>query len=121
MLRVVAESRWSKELIQRVLGTPSELTPVHDGELDSDEIEATEQPHEPNEETTADTVEDDGGEPQVPRRVRITMKDLKRHGFTGGCPRCADLELGKAKTTKIHSEECRARIYRKFQDEKHEK
>lgn len=49
------------------------------------------------------------------------MKDLKRHEFTGGCPRCADLELGKAKTTKAHSEECRARIYRKFQDEKHEK
>lgn len=81
VLRVVAKSRWPKELVQRVIGTPSELTPVQDGELNSDDIEASEQPHEPNEETT-DTVADDDGEAAVPRRVRITMKDLKRYGFT---------------------------------------
>ena len=48
VLRVVSESRWSKELVQRVLGTPHDLCPIPDGELDSDEIEASEQPHEPN-------------------------------------------------------------------------
>ena len=41
VLRVVAGSRWSKELFQRVLGTPHDLAPVPDGELDSDDIEAT--------------------------------------------------------------------------------
>ena len=67
------------------------------------------------------TVADDDGEAAVPRRVRITMKDLKRYGFTGGCPRCADLELGRARSTKNHNEECRSRLYKKFQEETHEK
>ena len=106
--------------MQRVLGTPSELTPVHDGELNSDDIEASEQPHEPNEDTT-DTAADDDGKTAVPRRVRITMKDLKRYGFTGECPRCIDLELGRANSRNNHNEECRDRMYKKCKEESREK
>ena len=107
------------ELVQQIVGTPHELAPVQDAELDSDDKEASEQPHEPNEDVPAQvTVEKD--EPQAPRRVRITMKDLKRHGFTGGCPRCADLEYGRMNSRKNHSEECRACMYNKFEDEKHD-
>ena len=114
VVRVVAESRWSKELVQRILGTPSELAPVQDGELNSDDIEATEQPHEPNEEDTADHVLGEEDEQSASRRVRITMKDLKRHGFTSGCPRCIDLERGKSTSRRNHSEACRARMYQKL-------
>ena len=93
ILRVVAESRWSKELVQRVIGTPHELTPVDDGELNSDDIEASEQPHEAEGEGIAGEGGPDVPEAHpVPRRVRITAKDLKKHGYTPGCPRCADLE-----------------------------
>ena len=120
VLRVVAESRWSKEMVQRVLGTPHELTPIDDGELNSDDIDASEQPYEPNEDTTAEPPAD-GSEANAPRRVRITAKDLKKHGFTVGCPRCIDLERGKANSVKNHSEQCRARLYKKFEDEEHDK
>ena len=58
---------------------------------------------------------------QVPRRVRITKKDLARHGFTQGCPRCADLELGRVDSRKNHNAECRARMYGKFEAEKNQK
>ena len=93
ILRVVAESRWSKELVQRAIGTPHELTPVDDGELNSDDVGASEQPHETEGEGTAGEGGPDVPEAHaVPRRVRITAKDLKKHGYTSGCPRCADLE-----------------------------
>ena len=123
VLRVVAESRWSKELIQRILGTPHELTPVPDDELDSDEIEADPAPHEPNEEAPPPPSADDAAESRAAarRRLRITMKDLGRYGYTGGCPRCADLEFGNVKTKKLHSEECRDRIYKEYEKSKHEK
>ena len=39
------------------------------------------------------------------------MKDLMAHGYTGGCPRCADLEYGRTRTRKEHSEQCRMRFY----------
>ena len=47
MVRVVAEARWSKELVQGVAGTPGDLDPVPDGELDEGEIEEEKRPHEP--------------------------------------------------------------------------
>ena len=116
---MVAESRWSKELVQRVMGTPHDLAPVDDGELGSDEIDASEQPHEAEGEGSAEE-----GEPSVPvahavpRRVRMTVKDLKKHGYTSGCPRCADLGYGKANSRQNHNENCRARLYKKFEEEK---
>ena len=37
------------------------------------------------------------------------------HVFTPGCPRCADLEYGKMRTTKNHSDLCRITMYRHFE------
>ena len=108
ILRVVAESRWSKQMVQRVMGTPHDLTPVDDGELDSDEIDASEQPHEAEGEGHAE--EGEHAVPEVhavPRRVRS--------------PCCADLEHGKANPNKNHNEDCRARLYKKSEKEKHTK
>ena len=79
ILRVVAESRWSKEFVQRVMGTPHDLTPVDDVELDSEEIDASEQPHEAEGEGHAEEGELDVPDAHaVPHRVRITIKDLKK-------------------------------------------
>ena len=56
-----------------------------------------------------------------PKRIRITKRDLENYGYTGGCPRCADLEYGHANTKKAHNEECRARMYLKHKEMSDEK
>ena len=53
-----------------------------------------------------------------PRRVRITIADLKKYGFTGGCPRCANLELVNWGYKGGHNEQCRARMYNKYSNRK---
>ena len=45
------------------------------------------------------------------KRVRITQADLKKYGYSEGCPRCTDLSRGHQKTNKSHSEECGISIY----------
>ena len=49
------------------------------------------------------------------------MEDLAHHGFTAGCTRRADLELGRVDSKKKHNGECRARMYGKLGAEKYEK
>ena len=99
--RVVAEERWSRDAIQRVLATPSELRPVDDNEVGADDIESSEKPHDYSardadapEPATADAPDDVDAE--VFKRIRITKADCIKYGYTGGCPRCADLEFWKA-------------------------
>ena len=48
-------------------------------------------------------------------QVRIANRDLTLYGYTLGCPRCNDLEHGKSKTHKEHSDECRLRMYLAWQ------
>ena len=97
------------------------MLPITDGELGGDEIEADERPHETREVVVEDADDVPRHSTQVPRRVRITKIDLARHGFTPGCPRCAELELGRVDSVKNHNAVCRARMYNKFETEKHEK
>ena len=52
---------------------------------------------------------DEGARGILPRRARITPKDLKEHGYTVGCPGCEAVEMGLA-TRRGHTEECRQRI-----------
>ena len=52
-----------------------------------------------------------------PRRVRITVADLKKYGFTDGCPRCTNLAVENWKYKGGHNEECRARMYKHFKQE----
>ena len=49
------------------------------------------------------------------KRVRITQGDLKKHGYSERCPRCADLLRGHHKTNKSQSDECRIRIYGEYE------
>ena len=61
------------------------------------------------------------GSPPVPteeqararRRLKITGKDLKLHGFTDSCPRCALHKQGHHSRAQYikHNEECRLRMY----------
>ncbi|CAK0851674.1 unnamed protein product [Prorocentrum cordatum] len=50
-------------------------------------------------------------EPEVlsKKRVYITKQDLKRHGWTRGCPRC-EADMSGQKTTLHHTEGCRRRL-----------
>ena len=49
------------------------------------------------------------------RQIRITIKDLRQHGFHSGCPRCADFEFGRMRSNKHHTAECRLAMYPKFE------
>ncbi len=44
----------------------------------------------------------------MPRRHRITKRDLEKFGFTVGCPDCRAANRGS--TAVGHTEECRKRI-----------
>ena len=52
-----------------------------------------------------------------PRRVRITAADIAKHGYTVGCMRCYYMQMGDFSHSGGHNEECRARMYRAFEQE----
>ena len=52
-----------------------------------------------------------------PKRVRITLRDLKRYGVTPGFPGCANVEHENWSDTGAHNQECRARMYKHFQQD----
>ena len=50
-------------------------------------------------------------EPAVVRRVYTRRADYEQFGFTSGCPCCEhEMKYGPGRTTRPHSERCRARI-----------
>ena len=64
------------------------------------------------------------GEPQTsdnlraPKRLRIFDADIKKFGYTEGCPRCDFVRKGqnmRARGTR-HNEECRERLYREMRE-----
>ena len=122
VVRTIASKRWRADLIEKVTGTPAQL--VANG--NRDELAGIESFEDPHAGPVADAeVELDAMEVKpvveekhlgtLDRQIRITMKDLKTHGFYGGCPRCADLESGNMRTNKHHSNECRLTMYKKFE------
>ena len=52
---------------------------------------------------------------KAPMRMRITVRDLEKYGYTDGCPRC-NMHLTGRKSGVNHSEECRARLYKAMRD-----
>ena len=55
--------------------------------------------------------------PAPTRRFRINDADLRRHGFTDGCPQCAHTQrYGKAKSGLQHHERCRERIIKAIEE-----
>ena len=118
VVRVIASRRWDAKIIEKTIGVPGDMTPNRD-EVPLDDIEAQLDPHLNRD---ADEVDVDVAHAAdermktLDRNVRITMKDLKdKYGFTPGCPRCADMERGHARTNKHHNAECRLRLYGEYE------
>lgn len=97
-VRVIETSRWYASLVQRVVGTPGDMTPTPDGQLTADDIERSENPQEfdprdvepeggpaPSTPSAARESEPPVAPPPEPakeaawRRVRITAKDTRDH------------------------------------------
>ena len=54
---------------------------------------------------------------QIARRLYIKKSDVEMFGYTQGCPKCNhDLQYGFGRTTKGHSNACRARITAKLME-----
>ena len=104
IVRVVPTSRWDFDRIQRITDVPTDVKTKA-----IDQIEETLEPH-----ANADDkdVEEERQQGNV-HRLKVTIKDLKQHGFTTGCPRCTALQKEdkrRARSLK-HSEACRQRVY----------
>ena len=55
------------------------------------------------------------------RSIRITAKDIEYFGYSDRCPKCADLQAGLSKTQKLHTDECRLRMYLCYETSDHPK
>ena len=129
IVRVVPSGRWDRKSLMAIKGIPGKLTA---NEADQDvEVEEFERPHANADDQCRDAqsteVADaaasnnahphlggDEGKEVLDRQIRITMKDLKKYGFSPGCPRCLDLEAGFHQTRRNHSDTCRLRMYSQF-------
>ena len=125
LARVVSESKWDRDSIFRVTGTPMTLCPNIDGNQDADWIESEVNPQAEHfdEDIARDSAEVAEGQsaappppvPKGPLRLRITKHDLSKYGYTTGCRRCNELRAGRIHTKDNHSEECRSRIYSEWE------
>lgn len=96
--RMIPSSRWNSALALAL-----KTTPLTERTLGFDSLEEHEQPHSHH-------AADEGGTPSPPappRRVEITVKDLKAHGYSAGCPRNSCHREGHHR----RANSCRARIY----------
>lgn len=118
-VRVVEPSRWNLLAVQNLVGIPGDRCPVPNDDLNADDVEATENPHDYD---PADIPDTEAAAPEVDRphsdhrRMKITQEFLNRYGKTPGCVKCASIELGE-RCTAAHNEECRRRIYQRFKDD----
>ena len=78
-----------------------------------DTIEAEPNPHE---HPDTEQPPEDAEAARAKRRLKIELRDLKRHGFSDGCPTCALYQRGRPDAAKKehHTEGCRSRIYAKM-------
>jgi hypothetical protein len=104
--RVDEGSRWDKDLLMAIKGTPWE--PSFSGEGPAElPGQVTIEPALP--EVPAEVPQPYERE-YVPRRVYITKKNLKEHGYTAGCPACDSTKAGHRGSGVAHTEECRTRL-----------
>ena len=95
------------------------ITPLHEQPNRDDLLEEQLDPHS-NADATEDKSTDVGDAPFTPpRRVKITLKDLERLGFTENCPKCALYQSRQTIRAQNahHSEACRQSIYKKLTEE----
>ena len=100
------EQRWDISKFNEFKGVPWEPIPGREG------IEIKARVNVPREGGRPDPVMR-GSEP-VPRRARITREDMRKMGFTVGCPGCRAINRGLPAVN--HSEQCRARIEKELKD-----
>ena len=122
IVRVVEGSRWSKEAIGGIKGTPMNLRPQHISDSD-DFLEESASPHVSDDQTGEDddAVIGPADVSKLDKQLRITLKDLQDFGYSDKCPRCSDLQKGIFKTKRNHSTDCRMRIYLAYKDHDHPK
>ena len=124
IVRVVEPSRWSKEGILGVKGTPFKLRPRSTDENDA-MVEESMEPHlNANQHPPEDDLKNVFDQPEMrkmDRQLRITQIDLDRYGYSDGCPKCTDLRNGKKISSKPHNDQCRVRIYLHYKEDNHPK
>ena len=95
IVRLIPSARWDT---QRLLAIAT--TPLTENCRRLDLLEQHEHPHAHH---PADEAEDvDVPESSGPRRVKITLKDLRDHGFSEGRPRCSCHEQGNHRRAHQH-------------------
>ena len=102
IVRLVPGLRWDVDKIDSI-----RITPFDFKTRNQDTIEEDPDPHNHPEPKPSDA------EPAVSRRLKIFDSDIKRFGYTDGCPRCDCARKGqllRAKSVR-HNEECRNRLY----------
>ena len=122
IVRIRPDLRWDLKWVERLTGTPSRQVANNPDAI----IEAYAEPHldldaEQRAQLEAEDFSDEETQQESPMpaipadkdlpSLRITRKDLETHGFTEGCPRCTQIELGNCQTGSNHSVVCRARVY----------
>ena len=107
IVRLIETARWDATKILAVKGKPGDK--FVDG---LEKIEEDKQPH-----LGLDEEPPEGEDPHTKARMRmrITLRDLEKYGFTKGCARCNMHQLGKTSGVN-HNEECRLRIYQAMTD-----
>lgn len=116
VVRVVEQSRWSKQSVLGVVGVPSKLRPSVVAESDA-HIEEFLDPHSNGNQEDAVEGPDNRGDHSgprhqaLPKQQRITVSDIEKYGATDGCPRRRDLTAGLHGSERNHSDECRLKIY----------
>ena len=107
IVRLVPSVRWNMDLIAKLSVTPFEYK-----SRNQDVIEEDPDPHNHPEPAPAEKPQ------RPPKRLKIYDADIKRFGYTEGCPRCNFVKRGQlvmAGGTR-HNEECRQRLYEAMRD-----
>jgi hypothetical protein len=98
IMRRPMSERWQIDAIEGITSTPWDL-------LGKSEVRAKFKPNEEELEKFPDR------QPGVPRRFKITKKDLEEVGYSEGCPQCDHImRYGNNQPGLQHQERCRARV-----------
>ena len=116
--RVVEASRWDLKAIEGIVGVPGNTAVPGPLSAEHRHIEETLEPRvdADHEDRHALDIEYERKK-RVPEDVRITMKDLRDHGFhPGSCPKCDDARRGIPGGWHRHSDACRWKIYQAYRN-----
>ena len=102
IVRLPEDERWDKEFLEKVKGTPWNLSG------DDEELPAATFASRPEADPAVAPMPVPPPEGAVPRRLRIGRKDLDEYGFSVGCQGCDASKAGTA--PRAHTEACRERL-----------